>query len=440
MTSKYNKKSCPNPIYFDNNATTIICQPAKKIYMGWIGCYNASSDSKIAKPAKQMLNKAIDDILAHCNVSTATHTAIFTSGATESNCLMIRSTVKAYKKKLIEKGSELKPHIITSAMEHHSIVECLKDLEDCGDIDVSYISPTIYGNILADDVAKEIRPNTCLITIMFANNEVPVINNIEDIGILAHKNRIPLHSDCVQIFGKYKVDMLANNIDALSASAHKFYGPKGMGVLIINNKLIEGYGLTAEINGSQQHGLRGGTENIPGIASTIIALKWNFTNRKKKNQKLFKMREHLLDKLSKNYIFGDYVDYVNEDKKHSDLELVSLGPPADKQGFILPNTVLLSIAKNKGKPFCNVELKKYLDAKNCIVSIGSACLTSSDKASHVLSAIGAPPVIKRGVIRISFGDYNAIGEIDKFLTVLKEGIEKQCGDIEIERPKKEGKK
>lgn len=432
-TSKFGKKSCPAPIYFDNNATTLICPNAKKVHTEWLGCYNASSDSKIAKPAKMLLEKASDYVLAHCNVSSATHTAIFTSGGTESNCFVIRACVKAFKKKLLEKNSNVKPHVITSAMEHHSVMECLKDLEESGDVDVTYVTPTIYGTILAEDVEKEIRPGqTCLISVMFANNEVPVINNIEEIGTVAHKNRIPLHSDCVQIFGKYKIDMLKHNIDVLSASAHKFYGPKGVGLLIINNKLIEGYGLTAEISGSQQHHLRGGTENIAGIASLVTALKWDFANRKTKNEKLFKLREYTLEKLTKLYSIGDFLDYINETPNKPPLELISLGPPEDKKGFILPNTLLISVAKNRGKPFCNVELKKFLDSKNCVVSIGSACLTSSDKASHTLTAIGAPPVVKRGVIRISFGDYNMKAEVDKFITLLKQGIEKQCTDIRPE--------
>lgn len=430
MSASFGKKSCPNPVYFDNNATTLICQPAKKVHTEWLSCYNASSDSKIAKPAKALLEKAQDVILAHCGVSSATHTALFTSGATESNCLIIKSCVKAYKKKLIEKGSELKPHVIASELEHHSIRECLADLEESGDIEVTLVEPTIYGNVLADDVEKSIRPNTCLITVMFANNEVPVINNIEDIGAIAHKHRIPLHSDCVQIFGKYKIDVKKNNIDALSASAHKFYGPKGVGVLIIDNNLIEGYGLTAEIHGSQQHGLRGGTENIAGIASMMVALKTAFQNRKSKNQKLFKLRDTLLSKLAKVYKIANYSDYLDDSKTDKeDIELISLGPPEDKKGFILPNTVLLSIAKNRGKPFCNVELKKFLDSKNFVVSIGSACLTKSDKASHVLTAIGAPPVIKRGVIRISFGDNNTIEEINKFVKALQQAIDKQCVDL-----------
>lgn len=442
MANSFGKKSCPKPIYFDNNATTLICQNAKKVYTEWLSCYNASSDSKIAKPAKKLLEKATDAVLDHCGVSTATHTIIFTSGATESNCFIIKSCVKAYKKKLIEKNSALKPHVVTSALEHHSIIECLHALEEMDEIEVTYIQPTIYGNILPEDVDKEIKPNTCLVTIMFANNEVPVINNVEEIGAVAHKHRVPMHSDCVQIFGKYKIDLVRNNVDAISASAHKFYGPKGVGILIINNKLIEGYGLTAEIHGSQQHGLRGGTENIAGIASCVIALKAAFMNRKVKNQRLFKLRDTLLEKLSKHFKFGKFIDYTDDSKEHPILELVSIGPPEDKKGFILPNTILLAIAKNRGKPFCNVELKKALDARNCVISIGSACLTKSDKASHVLTAIGAPPVIKRGVIRISFGDSNTIDEINKFVPILKQCIEKQCGDVDLsemapEKDKKE---
>lgn len=429
MSSSFGKNSCPSPIYFDNNATTLICQPAMKTHIEWLSCYNASSDSKIAKPAKVLLEKAQDAILAHCGVSSATHTAIFTSGATESNCLIIKSCVKSYKKKLSERGSDLLPHVIASETEHHSIMECLHSLQDSGEIDVSFVGPTIYGNIMAEDVEKEIRPNTCLITVMFANNEIPVVNNISDIGEMAHKRRIPIHSDCVQIFGKYRIDIKKNNIDAISASAHKFYGPKGIGVLIINNNLIEGYGLTAEIHGSQQHGLRGGTENVAGIASMMVALKTVFVNRKTKNQKLFKLRNTLITKLGKLYTIGNYADYLDENKDKKDIEIVSLGPPDENKEFILPNTALISIAKNRGKPFCNVELKKLLDSKNFVVSIGSACLTKSDKASHVLTAIGAPPVIKRGVIRISFGDSNTIEEINKFVKVLQLAIDKQTMDL-----------
>jgi cysteine desulfurase len=434
------KKS--DTIYFDNNATTLICAPAKKTYIEWLSCYNASSNSRLAKPIKTVISKATDILLDHCNISTATHTAIFTSGATESNCFIIRACVKAYKKKLIEKNSTMKPHIICSALEHHSSIECLKDLEETGDVDVSYIIPTIYGNVLPEDVEKAIKPNTCLITIMFANNEIPVINDIKSIGKIAHKNNIPMHSDCVQVFGKYKINVPENNIDALSLSAHKFYGPKGIGALIINNNLIEGYGLTAEINGSQQNGLRGGTENVAGIASLITALKQSFINRAPKNKKLYNLRNYLLSRLKENYKFGDFLSYVNNTDVESReiLEIVSLGPPDEEKDFILINTVLISIIKNKGRPFCNVLLKNFLDDKNCVVSIGSACLTNNESSSHVLSSIGAPSIIKRGVIRISFGDNNTISEIDKFIKLFKLGIEKQFVDVKkemLEKPKNE---
>jgi len=241
-----------------------------------------------------------------------------------------------------------------------------------------------------------------------------------------------MHSDCVQIFGKYKINIKRDNIDALSASAHKFYGPKGVGLLIVANTLIDGYGLTGEINGSQQKGLRGGTENVAGIASMLVALKHSFTRRKDKNEKLYKMRLRVLERLAKHFEFNEFANYVynDQDQEKKDLELVSLGPPEDKRGFILPNTVLLSICKNRGRPFCNVDLKRYLDKRGYVVSVGSACSTSSAKASHVLNSIGATPVIKRGVIRISFGDQNTMNEVNKFASELVKAIKSQCGDLE----------
>lgn len=430
------KKTKHEYIYFDNNASTKdVCEPAKKAVLEWLSCYNPSSDSKMAKPVKQLIESSCDYVLQHCNVSSATHTAIFTSGATESNCLMVRACVKAYKKTLLEKDSTLRPHIIISAMEHHSIIECAKDLEETGEVDVDYVYPTMYGNILAEDVEKLIKPNTCLICVMAANNEVPVISDIKSIGEIAHKHKVPLHSDCVQVFGKYPIDIVKNNIDSLSASGHKLYAPKGIGILVVNNILIEGYNLTGEINGSQQHGLRGGTENISGIASFVAALKNTFISREKKNRKLFKLRDYCLEKLKQCFDFAEYESYygVENITEKPDLELISLGPPQDKKRYLLPNTVLLAICKNKGKPFCNIELKKYLDSKGIVVSIGSACLTKSDKASHVLSAIDAPPVVKRGVIRISFGDKNTTQEVNQFVKILEKGILQQCKDVKLDK-------
>ena len=169
----------------------------------------------------------------------------------------------------------------------------------------------------------------------------------------------------------------------------------------------------------------------------MTALKDVFRRRKTKNTKLFSLRERLLKKLSAEIPLVKYTDYLDDSDIYSDaknvihenIELVSLGPPPDKKGFILPNTVLLAICKNTGRPFCNVDLKNFLDKNGFVVSIGSACNTKNKNASHVLQAIGAPDVIKRGVLRISFGDQNTVGEVDAFVKILIKGIREQCRDI-----------
>lgn len=445
------RKSTKSVVYFDNNGTTLTTERAAKVLNQWVRCYNPSTDSRIAKPAKQMLLNVRDSILSHCGVSSASHACIFTSGGSESNCFIIRACVKAFKKKLLERGSEMIPHVILSSVEHNASMQCVADLLEQGEIDVSYIKPSIYGNVLVEDVEREIRPNTCLISIMYANNEIPVINNIREIGAMAENRRIPLHSDCVQVFGKFKVNLHRDRIQALSASAHKFYGPKGVGLLIISKMLIDGYGLKAEISGNQQGGLRGGTENVAAIASMLEAMKVAFQRRKQKNAKLYQLRLRFLKGISKHYRLNKYINYLyqpsereqkqfddnNDEKKNEDdpnykedVELVSLGPPEENRAYILPNTVLLSICKNRGRPFCNIDLKHYLDSKGFIVSIGSACSTDSKKASHVMDAIGAPSVIRRGTIRISFGDQNTVTEVDRFVTELKNAIQIQCRDLD----------
>ena len=475
MSAKKNKssKKLKAPIYFDHNSTTLICDRAKEKYIDWLACYNPSSDTKLSKRAKEEIENVEYKILTHCSTTPDEYRVIFNSGATEGNCFILRACVKAAKKKLRDKIKDLnsgfieipKPHIVISAIEHYSIMECVEDLYSTGEIEYTKVNPTIFGNILPEDVRAAIKENTCLISIMAANNEIPIINNIRDIGQVAHEYKIPLHSDCVQLFGKYRMPIGKNNIDILTASAHKFYGPKGMGLLIISTSLIEAYGITAEINGSQQHGLRGGTENVPGILVTWAALENTFQNRKKKNEHLLALRNSFLMQLSSyNIKFVDYKNYVNfvsdespsqqqplgsqnfeltaeggmgvnnnvldqteEDKPP--LEFVSLGPPTGYDDFILCNTVLLAICKNQGKPFCNVVLKKYLDENGVAASIGSACMTAHKNASHVLDAIAAPNVVKRGVIRISFGDHNTREEIERAIPIIISGIRKQCIDI-----------
>ncbi len=430
-------------IELDNNATTRVCAAAKKAYFDFIDCPNASTSSKYAKPIQRAVENTRDNILRHCGVNSATHTVIFTSGASESNSMIVRMCVKSYKKRLRKKGLKIRPHLIISAIEHNSVLDCANDLLACGEIELSIVQPSVYGVVAKESVEAEIRDNTCLVSIMYANNEVPAVNNIKEIGKIVRSHGVPMHSDCVQIFGKYMFNIVDHNIDAISVSGHKFYGPKGSGLLILNNDLISGYAFTAEISGKQQDGLRGGTENVAAIVSIGAALTHAFQRRKEKNAHLFELRDYLLKAVAAKLPMVNSLYYLCDDealreqklqpRKKDVLEVVSLGPPAEKHRYLLPNTVLISVCKNIGKPFCNTQLKEYLDSKNIIVSVGSACNTKSDKASHVVNAIGAPPVVKRGVLRVSFCDTTTRSDIDAFVHEYCRGILRQCGDIRGEK-------
>ncbi len=400
------KKPCDKLVFLDNNGTTLISPDAAKVYASWLKCYNPSSDSKISKRVRDMITKSREYVQKLYNAKN--YEIIFTSGATESNCFILRSSVDSYKKM---RG--VTPHLIVSGVEHHSVLECCDMLEKYGHAEITRVMPNIYGNVLAADIKKAIKPTTCLISIMYANNELGSLNNIPEIGKLAHAHKIPLHSDCVRMVGKYNLDLEKNNVDAISASFHKFHGPKGIGLLIIKRNFIEGYKLDGQLNGTQQSGLRGGTENAPAIASGIAALKESMKSRDAKNQKIRGLRDKLIKKLSSKIKPEKYQEYLNKNTPPG-THLVILGPPIDKSRYYIGNTLLFSIA-NPDKEICNVSIKKKLDALGIVVSISSACLTSSPKASHVLDAILAPDLIKRGVFRISFSDQNRDADINTFV-------------------------
>lgn len=434
----YTENKCPkNIIYLDNNATTLMCPLAIKALNVWSRCYNPASSSKYAKNGKMMIEQVKKYISTMNNFNLDKYAVIFTSGGTESNCMILRSIVTAYN---IKKGI---PHILSSKIEHHSILECLSSLEQSGEAQVTLVDPDVYGQIRTKSVKRAIRPNTALISIMYANNETGAINNIPKIGAIAHRYRIPLHTDCVQIYGKYKIDIPKSNIDALSASFHKLYGPKGSGLLIISNDLISGYELKGEINGSQQYGLRGGTENPSAVASIGAAMVWNFKNRDKKNAHHKSLVSYIMREFSKHFPILYYDEFMEKHgfkeptctrltldentqtkcTKLHPIEIVLLGPHKSSNTR-LNSTLLISIAKHTKPDFCNVKFKKKLDNLGIVVSIASACLTSSDKASHVLTSMRAPPIIKRGVLRISVSDYTTIAEIQKFTKIIIAEIKK----------------
>lgn len=404
-------------IYLDNNGTTKLCKEGKCSMVKWLDRYaNPSTNSIISKDASELINLTKKQILAHCDAKD--YTVVITSGASESNCLILRSTADAYRF-----HTDKTPHIITSAIEHKSILDCCGDLVTKKLATVSFVEPDMYGCTRPQNIEKEITENTALISVMIANNEIGCINNIKEIGRIAHEHKIPLHTDAVQYFGKYRISLPEYNIDAMTVSLHKFHGPVGIGLLIVANNLIEGYGLNGQISGTQQNNLRGGTENIAAISACIPTLKHVFTSRSSKNERLYKLREQLISGLENKIKKGNFSSYLGENKNTAN-EFIVLGPPPP---YVLPNTILLSFVKNttEGEPFCNGKLKKYMSDNGVIVAVGSACSTDCKSASHVINALKAPPAVRQGVIRISMSDLTTPQEIKKTIPLLIKGVRKQ---------------
>jgi cysteine desulfurase len=435
MAERKKTKLTNLPIQLDNNATTRPSDGVLKEFENWSKkFFNPASSSKYAKSSKNIIEKARNYIAAHCGVN-GKYTVLFTSGASESNCTAIRSCVVAYAK-------HKNPHIVCSAIEHHSIISCIEALQLETKLEVSWIKPTIRGQIDPEKVAEEIKQNTCLVIVMFANNETGAINDIPTIGEVCRKHGVPLLSDMVQIFGKAKINLDEKNIDIATVSFHKFHGFVGSGLLIINNDVISGYKLHGIINGTQQNGLRGGTESVPLIASSLRALieAFSLKDRKKKNTYLNDMRTAIIESLKQRWTFtkienlyAGYIDNVAEKKPI----FVVIGP--EEKGEYLPNTLMLCFINPLEVPyikkpsaeipenvkFCNVKLKNDLDKMGFMCSIASACLTEISHASHVIQSMDPPACVNHGILRISMSDMTVKAEIKYFIPALIQAVEKQ---------------
>lgn len=407
-------------IYFDNNGTTRACKDSIVETTKWMSsCSNPSTNNKLSLPSKKLIESAKKYILSHCNTNHNNYCISFTSCASESNIYIIQSIVLAYK--FLNK---VKPHIICSSIEHSSIIECVNNLEYINEVDITYVNPSVLGIINAIDIKNAIKKNTCLILVMGSNNEIGSINPVKEIAAISKKYNIAFHTDYVQLFGKYKIDLSDNLIGSLSASFHKFYGPLGIGLLIINNKIIQKYNLCRE-HSDPLRGVKIGTPAVPLIAGGVSAMKYNFLHREKKNKALLSMRNAFLSEINK-YIPIVYYDELP--KTHKDPIIVIFGPHKEYKKLYAPNTILLSIYSKK-LIFCNILLKKYLEKNNIIVSIGSACNTHKTHASHVIESLKPNSKIKKGVLRISFGDYNTNNQVTRFIKVFLNGINKQLTNL-----------
>ena len=371
-------------IYADNAATTKMSRTAIDAMLPYMETYfgNPSSLHTIGQQAAEALMNARQTVAACLGCQPREIT--FTSGGSEADNQALVSAARIGERK----G---KKHIISTAFEHHAILHTLKKLEKEGfEVQLLDVGPT--GTITAQQVADAIREDTCLVTIMYANNEIGSIMPIPEIGAVCKEKGVLFHTDAVQAAGHLHIDVKAQNIDMLSLSAHKFHGPKGVGLLYAR----QGIPLTNIIEGgAQERGKRAGTENIPGIVSMAAALKEACDHIDENAAKVSALRDKLMAGLSQIPHSA-----VNGDTVHR-----------------LPGNVNFCFEGIEGE-----SLLLLLDAKGICASSGSACTSGSLDPSHVLLAIGRPHEVAHGSLRLSLCEWNTEEEVDYMLQVIPEVV------------------
>ena len=371
-------------IYADNAATTKMSKAAVDTMVYYMNeIYgNPSSLHTVGQIAKEHLDDArarVAKILG-CEAREI----IFTSGGSEADNQAIISAAEIGKRK----G---KKHIISTAFEHHAVLHTLEKLKKQG-FEITLLDVHENGLVTPQQVADAIREDTCLVTVMFANNEIGTIQPIKEIGQICKGKGVLFHTDAVQAAGHLYIDVKEQNIDMLSLSGHKFNGPKGVGMLYAR----KGIALTNIIEGgAQEKGKRAGTENIPAIMSMTVALEQAVENMDKANEKLIALRTQLIDGLSKI--------------PHSLLN-------GDKENR-LPNNVNFCFEAIEGE-----SLLLLLDMKGICASSGSACTSGSLDPSHVLLAIGRPHEIAHGSLRLSLSEENTPEEVEYIINTVTEVV------------------
>ena len=389
-------------IYADHAATTAMSEAAinamtrcmKEEYG------NPSSLYRIGQQAKETLEKAREEIASVINAEP--REIYFTSGGSEADNQAIRSAALAGKKK----G---KTHIISSAFEHHAVLHTLNTLKLEG-FDVTLLPVHENGIVRPEEVEAAIRPDTCLVTIMYANNEIGTIQPIREIGAVCRAHQVLFHTDAVQAVGPLAIDVKAENIDYLSASSHKFHGPKGVGFLYAR----KGVPLTSLIDGgAQERGRRAGTENLPGIVGMTTALKETVAEREAEAARLTVLRDRLITGLN--------------EIPHS-----ALNGDAEKR---LPGNVNFCFEGIEGE-----SLLLLLDEKGISASSGSACTSGSLDPSHVLLAIGRIHDVAHGSLRLTLGRENTPEDVEYIISAVKDVVTYLRGFSPVWRDLQNGKR
>ncbi len=375
-------KSDLGPIYLDHAATTPVRPEVREAMLPYFSetFGNASSIHLFGQKARKALEDA-RAIVAAC-IGAEAKEIYFTSGGSESDNLAIKGVVHAYQ----DKGR----HLITSKVEHHAVLNCCKHLE-AEELDVTYLPVDRFGVVKFEALEEAIRPDTILISVMLANNETGTLQPVSAITELAEKSGVPVHTDAVQAVGKIPVDVNELGVDLLSLSAHKIYGPKGIGALYIRtgtriDPLFHG--------GHHERKRRPGTENVASIVGLAKAMELAKEEMQTRSACLGELRDHLQHR-------------IQERIEHICLN----GHPENR----LPNTLNVSFKFVEGE-----SLLLSLDMCGIAVSTGSACTSGALEPSHVLQAMGVDPAAAQGSIRFSFGHSNTDDEIDFVVESLAE--------------------
>ena len=374
-------------VYADNAATTAMSRTAIEAMLPYLdGIYgNPSSLYSLGQRAKEALEGARADIAA-C-LGAQANEIYFTSCGSESDNQAIRSA--AHLGAL--KG---KKHIISTAFEHHAVLHTLDRLKREEGFEVTLLDVHRGGVVRPEEVQAAIRPDTCLVTVMFANNEIGTVQPIAEIGAVCRAAGVTFHTDAVQAAGHIPVNVAEQNIDMLSISAHKFHGPKGVGALYCRR----GVRLLPFIDGgAQERGRRAGTENVAGICAMAAALKEACANMDANAAKLIKLRDRIVAELTK----------IPHSKLNGDMTRH------------LPGTINMCFEGIEGEG-----LLLYLDDMGICASSGSACTSGSLDPSHVLLAIGLPHEVAHGSLRISLSEYNTEEDADHIIKCVPEVVEK----------------
>ena len=366
-------------LYADNAATTKLNPAAFEAMVPWLkDVYgNASQPYSLARSPKEALADA-RRVIARC-INALPEEIYFTSGGTESDNWAIKGSAFSDPKKRTT---------ITSAFEHHAVLRSCETIEKLG-FPVAYLDISPEGTVTPEKLQSLITNETRLVSVMYVNNEIGTIQPIKELAQIAHNHGALFHTDAVQAVGHIPVDVNALGVDMLSASAHKFNGPKGVGFLYIRKGVQIG---SYADGGSQESGLRAGTENIAGIVGMAVALKDSCEIITGEIERLRGLRKLLIEQLSEKGI--DFV--VNGGSK------------------VYPGTVSLSINKADGE-----KLLHRLDLLGISVSTGSACDSINKQLSHVISAINVPDDYAKGTIRISFGRYNSKDDVYTIVEALE---------------------